>query len=343
MNYILLLGAGFSRNWGGWLANEVFEYLLGADRIRNNPYLHGLLWHHQRAGGGFETALGELQRKWLKEIQDITAPPHFSEIKENLDIFQRALETMFKDMNASFDRLHDMEFDNDMKYMLRTMLFRFDAIFTLNQDQFIERHYHNANIQLGSNGKWNSWSLPGVNCIQGYIRGSDTRPLERVWVPDMQLIHQSAPKLQPYFKLHGSSLWRDGSDNELLIMGSDKEEAIKSREVLQWYQEEFARRLCNQPCRLMVIGYGFCDSHINTTLMKAAKEGGLEIFIIDPSGTEVLQNAEKKLRSSGETGAAIDLHGVLEPFVIGASRRQLREIFTTSGEVEHSKVMRFFS
>jgi hypothetical protein len=28
MQHILLTGAGFSRNWGGWLADEAFEYLL---------------------------------------------------------------------------------------------------------------------------------------------------------------------------------------------------------------------------------------------------------------------------------------------------------------------------
>jgi hypothetical protein len=33
MPYYLLTGAGFSRNWGGWLANEAFEYLLGAPEI----------------------------------------------------------------------------------------------------------------------------------------------------------------------------------------------------------------------------------------------------------------------------------------------------------------------
>jgi hypothetical protein len=30
MNPVVLLGAGFSRNWGGWLASEAFEYLLGS-------------------------------------------------------------------------------------------------------------------------------------------------------------------------------------------------------------------------------------------------------------------------------------------------------------------------
>ena len=33
MPHQLLTGAGFSRNWGGWLANEAFEYLLGVPEV----------------------------------------------------------------------------------------------------------------------------------------------------------------------------------------------------------------------------------------------------------------------------------------------------------------------
>jgi hypothetical protein len=38
VSYILLTGAGFSRNWGGWLANEAFEYLLGCSEITPSHY-----------------------------------------------------------------------------------------------------------------------------------------------------------------------------------------------------------------------------------------------------------------------------------------------------------------
>lgn len=59
MNYYLLLGAGFSHNWGGWLASEAFEYLIGHPGIIANTELRALLWkHHDR--GGFEMALDEL-------------------------------------------------------------------------------------------------------------------------------------------------------------------------------------------------------------------------------------------------------------------------------------------
>src|ERR1700741_3758638 len=52
MTRILLTGAGFSRNWGGWLANEAFEYLLGCDGI--HPRARQYLWNHKERGTGFE-------------------------------------------------------------------------------------------------------------------------------------------------------------------------------------------------------------------------------------------------------------------------------------------------
>jgi len=45
MPHILLFGAGFSRNWGGWLADEAFEYLLGHPRIDDG--LRVLLWRYK--------------------------------------------------------------------------------------------------------------------------------------------------------------------------------------------------------------------------------------------------------------------------------------------------------
>ena len=60
MPCFLLLGAGFSRNWGGWLADEAFEYFLGCPEVVRDPALTLLLWRHQ-AQGGFEAALAELQ------------------------------------------------------------------------------------------------------------------------------------------------------------------------------------------------------------------------------------------------------------------------------------------
>ncbi len=60
LTHLLLLGAGFSRNWGGWLASEAFEYLLGCREVIGDAQLRELLWKHQEYGDGFEGALEEL-------------------------------------------------------------------------------------------------------------------------------------------------------------------------------------------------------------------------------------------------------------------------------------------
>jgi hypothetical protein len=69
MNTVLLLRAGFSRNWGGWLANEAFEYLLGCPQIDTGT--RDLLWRHRRTGG-FESGLGELQEAYFRRDDAIS-------------------------------------------------------------------------------------------------------------------------------------------------------------------------------------------------------------------------------------------------------------------------------
>jgi hypothetical protein len=54
--HILLLGAGFSRNWGGWLADEVSDYLMSHPRIDDG--LRELLQRY-KGKGGFEAAVDE--------------------------------------------------------------------------------------------------------------------------------------------------------------------------------------------------------------------------------------------------------------------------------------------
>jgi hypothetical protein len=59
MTHILLTGAGFSRNWGGWLANEVFEYLLGDPEITRG--IRTQLFTDRSSGGNYETTVQSLR------------------------------------------------------------------------------------------------------------------------------------------------------------------------------------------------------------------------------------------------------------------------------------------
>jgi hypothetical protein len=156
MGQILLLGAGFSRNWGRWLASEAFEYLLGCPKV--DADIRDLLWSYKRKGG-FEDALAHLQNEFTREPNART--------QQRLTKLQEAILEMFNDMDQAFAAITQFEPQNELAYMVRSCLIRFDAIFTLNQDLLIERHYLNGNIELSSYLQWRGWQIPGTRQIQG--------------------------------------------------------------------------------------------------------------------------------------------------------------------------------
>ena len=89
-----LTGAGFSRNWGGWLADEAFEYLLGCQQVDDD--IRALLWNHKGLGG-FEAALSHLQSE-LDRQRD-------SASERRLAKLERAISEMFADMNRAFSAI----------------------------------------------------------------------------------------------------------------------------------------------------------------------------------------------------------------------------------------------
>lgn len=329
-NY-LLLGAGFSRNWGGWLASEAFEYLLGCDEIIENQYLKTLLWRHQ-SNGGFENALAELQS------QRNADPATYDDLLMRL---QNAVTQMFDDMNKGFMRITDWEPSKSVDRKISPFLSRFDAIFTLNQDVFLE-HFYVKNFPLTGPLKWSGPHLPGMrhNAYQSddpRMNGSWALP---TWYPSENVSDFQVERgCQPIFKLHGSSNWRNRGNDPMLIMGGGKANEISKIPILKWYAQEFDSRLQADSSRLMVIGYGFRDDHINTAISKAV-EKGLKLFVIAPDGAEMAHRLNPT-RSPGQIMMRTALEDWLEVALVGASRRQLSEIFSDDS-IEFDKVMRFF-
>ena len=324
MNPIILLGAGFSRNWGGWLASEAFEYLLGCPEIARNERLKKLLWKHQHSGG-FEDALSAVQRDHNR-----------STYSDDLRAFQSAVGRMFDAMNHGYAARPGFEFQQHKSLMVRTFLVRINAIFSLNQDLLLEQHYLNDNVQLGSNGERDGWQIPGMALQVDSLQPLQPRATGR-WIPTGQI--RPDQRMQPLYKLHGSSNWRDNSNGSLLIMGGDKAREIQSHAILGHYAQEFERRLSAQDARLMIVGYGFRDPHINAVLT-AAIERGLKFFLIDPAGSGLARTLNPT-RQPGMIQVGTSLEATFEAGLIGASRRSLPEIFGTD-VVEHDKLMRFF-
>jgi len=321
--FILLLGAGFSRNWGGWLASEAFEYLIGCPEI--DGAIKRLLWKYKNKGG-FESALAELQHEGKN------SPGH------QLDLLQQALRKMFADMDAAFRDIN-FEFQNfrenliHREYTVSKFLTRFDAIFSLNQDLLLERHYLNENIALHSDGRWAGGQLVGVRPKHAISPLFESRLLGRQ-TPDPQRVIES--NTQPYFKLHGSSNWFVSDTQDLLVMGANKSAAIAKYPVLKWINSQFESALSVPNTRIMVIGYSFSDEHINDVILSSVVNHQAELFIIDPLGVDVVNsNRDAAIPSLS------DFAQQLQSSIVGASRRSMREIFG-GDHAEHAKVMRFF-
>jgi SIR2-like domain len=320
MQYFLLLGAGFSRNWGGWLASEVFEYLLGCPQIINNAHLRRALWK-TKDEGGFEQALSLVQTdRSLGE----------SEREQAIHAFDAALNRMFDDMNAALLEVDDLEFPTPQRNTVSGLLKRFDAIFTLNQDLLLEHLY--------MDGGFRGTQLPGLIGLPGVDGRIADTSVKGIWTDSGQTLIDKT--LQPIYKLHGSTNWRTVAGGNLLVLGAAKTQVIESSRLLRSYKDIFEESLCRPDARLMVIGYGFGDAHINASLARGA-QSGMRMFVIDPKGSDLARSLNRT-RANRQIIASTPEEALFEECLIGASRRTLREIFGAD-VVEQNKLERFLA
>src|SRR5262245_9328032 len=138
MPHYLLIGAGFTRNWGGPLSEEVTGSLLGdlhddrelAAKLRKEPF--------ESVFGGF--------------------PKPGSLVSESQRRFQDAVVNLFNRLNRALLE-ERFEFSNAVDYQVSRFLTRFDAIFSLNQDLLLECHYLER-FPLG--GRWGGAVVAGM-------------------------------------------------------------------------------------------------------------------------------------------------------------------------------------
>ncbi len=148
---------------------------------------------------------------------------------------------------------------------------KFDCIFTLNQDSFSEK------------------------CGNHY--------------PHMSFSHQRNTEVfskteynLPYIELHGAYDW-EGT----FIIGSNKEEEIEKHDQIKKFHSFFEKCLSQNNQKLVIIGYSFCDLHINKIISKGI-EHGLEIFIWDPGVENLLGGLQSSCNIVGFADATKEYH-----------------------------------
>ena len=216
MSKILLIGAGFSRNWGGLLANEVRSHLVS--KLEKNSFLTILLHRHV----GFESAFQELRLSYENN-------PNKDNF-DNIEIFQNALIEVFKIMNQAFSKRGSMNFSQDRTYSIIEFLSRFDAIFSLNQDLLLEILYF-EHIALEAPGKWIGAYCPGLQPDANW--SSDK--LNSKWFVNNDFEPQ--PYQQPIYKLHGSINWFESQGdglNPLMVIGEKDRKSTRLNSSHEW-------------------------------------------------------------------------------------------------------------
>jgi hypothetical protein len=81
---------------------------------------------------------------------------------EDLKLLSDAVTAMFDDMNAGYEARATWEFANDIACSVSKFLTRFEAIFTLNQDLLVERHYLENSPYLHRANGWDAVAMPGI-------------------------------------------------------------------------------------------------------------------------------------------------------------------------------------
>lgn len=275
---VLLTGAGFTKDFGGYLGDEMWAAILSQKEISTYPKLRQILLS---------------LRNYEQAYQEVLESESYS--REEMLAFRTAVETAYQRMHLKVMTVSTHQFFHLTKPLLQGIVLRFAGIgeergfiFTLNQDLFLEgfcnNNHDSAHRHLSTPG-----TLPPLGgflgALQPSLKDSDwvTLPNEEQLNPTRSSFWDAGPQSNlVYIKLHGSYGWRSADGRNAMVVGGEKEERIAKEPLLKWYLHMFREVLKGPGCNLLVIGYGFQDSHINRVLSDSINNDGLKVSVISP-------------------------------------------------------------
>lgn len=271
LDYLLLTGAGFSKNWGGWLAADLWSVILSHPFIQNNENLKKAVWNNRDSG--FETIFDD------KSLNN-----------KNKKIFQDVVTDSFIDMHRALEINSTFMQNLTIRNFIGQVFTKFDGYFSLNQDLFFEQLY-NLPYDL------DKWYYPYIDNIQtmrdvlseegdgkkfrGFIPNLDKQKLEKITLKvGKDLSYKTS--LKPYYKLHGSLNFKSDDGKDVMIIGSSKASQINGHKLIEKYFDDFSTIL-KKAKKLMIIGYSFKDNHVNQIIFDAVENNNLKLWIIGKS------------------------------------------------------------
>jgi len=272
--YILITGAGFTHNFGTPLAREMWAEIFNHKKVQEEPKIRAIMLNNF----DYESVYYSIMEG--------------DYIQQEKDAINLAVSDTYKNIDEiarNFRFLPDAPYPVNLNQVQKFInLFcgnnKPAFFFTINQDLFIERHYYNGQRPI----------IPGIQHRQEWFSSLFRMPLKRgdySRLPTREFFEDNKDRILSesnffYIKLHGSQNWVSSSGNQTMVIGRGKSRRLREEPLLSWYFDIFKDVVLQENRRLLIIGYGFRDNHINRIISEAVEKHGLKIFVISPQPIE---------------------------------------------------------
>lgn len=292
----ILTGAGFSANVGTPVASALNEQIFTLLHARGHADAAHLVREH-----GYEKAFDKLE----------PSDDAFDRIKRaTMDAFM-AIDVLHRSIMPT--QVERQKHYASLWHMINILALAGNDgyIFTINYDMVVERFW-----SVGNNSK--------VAIVRPYLEENDWFMQESLGLglesANLTVnLDVPVPSGCKYLKLHGSiDRWRSGV---YPVIGATKQEDLNRDPLLRQYWTEFESALNRGDVRLLVIGYGFGDEHINDKLVNATNHG-IRIF----NWNTQLYNAKECPCTELEGPAKI------ESAIVGSCRQTICERYPLAGK-----------
>ncbi len=282
--FTLITGAGFTKNFGGFLASEMWATIFNNPLVQSNEFLRYALlndpdyeslyekiWHQK-------VLIGEEEQKIAQKILTEALSAAYEKLDQIIRRWKYTKDAPYPVNHYGLDEFINRFFTNPKSGD--------GYIFTLNQDLFLERHFINGS----------HFVTPGIKYpYQLNLPIKREHPLAKeMYITVPSKIKRELVGSSFYIKLHGSFNWRNEDNTQLVITGQRKLEKILSVDILDWYWDMLRHVLQQGNVKVLLIGYGFRDEHLNRALADAVYETNLKIYIISPNDFTISQDLMSK-------------------------------------------------
>ncbi|GBE00409.1 hypothetical protein BMS3Abin07_02460 [bacterium BMS3Abin07] len=278
-NKILLTAAGYTRNFGGFLAEDMWGKIF--NEVKDSPALKSILSNDF----DYESIYYKVLDGDYSNDEKETINTAILEAYRKLDVIAQNYVPATNPSKAA------------ILYGAKTIIDRLSRetgqinfLFTLNQDLFVERLISGTNMPI-TTPCMPRFFIP--NSIDSRLPINDAE-FKTVPTQDDLDITKHATTLSSkefhYIKLHGSFGWKSSDGSNKLVIGRNKEIQIADEPLLLWYSDLFKQVLFQEERKLLIIGYGFRDDHINEPIAEAIERHGLKLYIISPKAPIVFKD-----------------------------------------------------